>query len=736
MKEGALMRYIGPTEEVRQSFHQGTNRRAYEMLGAHPVEQDGKEFWHFAVWAPNARAVSLIGEFNYWNREATPMAKQHDGTWEVRLPAETFDVSSDPQRYCFPEAAERLKTYKYCVCDCDGVWHDKSDPYGFAMQMRPNTGSKICDLTKYEWHDAEWMEKRRTRDVFHTPMNIYELHLGSWKRRADGTFMSYGEIADELIPYILDMNYTHVEFLPVMEHPLDMSWGYQVSGYYAATSRYGKPHELMNLIDRLHQAGIGVIIDWVPAHFPKDEPGLRRFDGTACYEHPDPRRGDMPQWGTHVFDFARGEVKSFLMSNACFWLDWYHADGLRVDAVSSMLYYDFCREPGQWIPNQYGGNENLDAIDFLRNLNIVVGRDFPGAMMIAEESHAFPMVTKPVYLGGLGFHFKWNMGWMNDMLAYIEKDPVYRKYHHNKLTFSLMYAFNDNFVLPFSHDEVVHGKHSMLDKQPGDLWKKFAGLRMLYGYTMAHPGKKLLFMGGEFGHFIEWKFDDQLDWFLLEYERHPEVQKCVRRLNEIYRDNPCFYEIDDSWDGFQWIQANDSDHSITAFTRTDKKGKSILAVTNFTPTFYPEYRIGLPYGGTLTEFFNTDSAEYGGSNQFNRWPIKAEEVQMQDFPFSCNICVPPMATVYFEYDKIIPPPEKKKRARKVAATGHAAKAPEVIEAPVEEKPKRTRKKAETPAEAAPADKPKRTRKKAEAPAEAAPADKPKRTRKKKDEPAS
>ena len=362
------MRYIGPTEEVRQSFHQGTNRRAYEMLGAHPVEQDGKEFWHFAVWAPNARAVSLIGEFNYWNREATPMVKQHDGTWEIRIPAEAFDVASDPQRFNFPEAAERLITYKYAVCDIDGNWHDKSDPYGFAMQMRPNTGSKLCDLTKYEWHDGEWMEARKSRDMFRTPMNIYELHLGSWRRHEDGTFMSYLEIADQLIPYILDMNYTHVEFLPVMEHPLDMSWGYQVSGYYAATSRYGKPHELMALIDRLHQAGIGVIIDWVPAHFPKDEPGLRRFDGTACYEHPDPRRGDMPQWGTHVFDFARGEVKSFLMSNACFWLEWYHADGLRVDAVSSMLYYDFCREPGQWIPNQYGGHENLDAIDFLRHL--------------------------------------------------------------------------------------------------------------------------------------------------------------------------------------------------------------------------------------------------------------------------------------------------------------------------------------------------------------------------------
>ncbi len=756
------MRYNGPSAEVREAFHQGTNRRAYEMLGAHPVEQEGKQLWHFAVWAPHARAVSLIGEFNDWNRDATPMVKQFDGTWEVRVPAERFNPASNPEKYNYPEAAERLTTYKYCVCDCDGKWRDKADPYGFAMENRPNTGSRIFDMATYQWKDAEWMEKRKTRDPFRSPMNIYELHLGSWKRRADGTFMNYLEIADELVPYIQDMGYTHVEFLPVMEHPLDMSWGYQVSGYYAATARFGDPDELMELIDRLHQAGIGVIIDWVPAHFPKDDIGLRRFDGTACYEHPDPRRGDMPQWGTHVFDFARGEVRSFLLSNACFWLEYYHADGLRVDAVSSMLYYDFCREPGEWIPNQYGGRENLDAISFLQLLNTTVGADFPGAITVAEESSAFPMVTHPTYLGGLGFHFKWNMGWMNDMLSYIEKDPIYRKWHHNKLTFSLMYAFYENYVLPFSHDEVVHGKHSMLDKQPGDLWKKFAGLRMLYGYTMAHPGKKLLFMGGEFGHFIEWKFDDQLDWFLLAYEGHPQVQKCVRRLNEIYRTMPAFYEADDGWDGFQWIQANDSDHSITAFTRTDKSGKSILAVTNFTPTFYPQYRIGLPYGGTLTEFFNTDSAEFGGSNQYNAFPIQAVEEQMQEHPFSCDICVPPMSTVYFEYDKIIPPPAKPKRTRRKIDSGHGAAAPDALEAPlvkpkrtrkkaepaaeaaietvaapVEEKPKRTRKKAEPKAEAAAEEKPvKKTRAKkaAEAPAgEEAPAEKPKRTRKKKAE---
>ena len=418
----------------------------------------------------------------------------------------------------------------------------------------------------------------------------------------------------------------------------------------------------MALIDALHQAGIGVLLDWVPAHFPRDAMGLRRFDGTPCYEHPDPRRGDMPQWGTHMFDYARGEVNSFMLSNACFWLEWYHADGLRVDAVTSMLMYDFCREPGQWLPNKYGGHENLDAIAFLRRMNETVYRDFPGVMMVAEESSAYPMVTRPIYLGGLGFGFKWNMGWMNDMLAYIKLDPVYRKYHHDKLTFSLMYAFSENYILPFSHDEVVHGKHSMLDKQPGDLWKKFAGLRALYGYTMAHPGKKLLFMGGEFGHFIEWKYDDQLDWFLLLYENHPQVQQCCKRLNEIYRTTPALYQIDDSWDGFQWIQANDSDNSIVAFLRTDKRGNSLLCVTNFTPVFHPQYRIGLPQMGTLTECFNTDRKEYGGSNQYNNWAIRTEEERLQDFQYSCDICVPPLATVYFTYQRD-PLPEKAKKAR-------------------------------------------------------------------------
>ena len=647
------MRYVAPTSSIRESFHQGENRRAYEMLGAHPVVQNGQEMWHFALWAPNAQRVSLVGEFCRWDKAACPMTKQFDGTWEVRLPAATFDVASDPARYNYENAAEKLLTYKYAIQGPDGMWHEKADPYGFRMQLRPNTASMLCDLSGYAWGDADWMAQRAARDAYHAPMNIYEVHLGSWKLHKDKTMLSYDELGDELIPYVLDMGYTHVEFLPVMEHPFDGSWGYQVTGYFAATSRFGEPKGLMRLIDRFHQAGIGVILDWVPAHFPRDEIGLRRFDGTCCYEHPDARRGEMPQWGTCMFDFARGEVRSFLLSSACFWLDWFHADGLRVDAVSALLYYDFCREPGQWLPNPYGGRENLDAIAFLRKMNATVYHDFPGAMTIAEESSAFPMVTKPAYMGGLGFGFKWNMGWMNDMLAYIKLDPVYRKWHHDKLTFSLFYAFSENFILPFSHDEVVHGKHSMLDKQPGDLWQKFAGLRALYGYTMAHPGKKLLFMGGEFGHFIEWKDDDQLDWFLLLYERHPELQKCVRRLNHLYRETPALWQVDDGWDGFQWSCANDNDNSVAAFIRTDRAGNALLCVTNFTPVFHPVYKVGLPLGGTLEEIFNTDRKEWGGSNQYNAYVLHAKAEKWNDLPYSCDICVPPLATVYFRYDKLM-----------------------------------------------------------------------------------
>ncbi|MGI6725737.1 MAG: 1,4-alpha-glucan branching protein GlgB [Christensenellales bacterium] len=651
------LRYLPPDDAHRQRFHQGTDRYAYRFFGAHPVWQD-VDCWHFTVWAPNAQAVSLTGEFCFWDYERHPMTKQHDGTWEIRLPDIYFTPEIDPTCFHYAGAEEKLRTYKYAIKGVDGQWTLKADPYAFAGELRPNTASLLYDMDGYAWGDGEWMEARKTFVPYTSPVNIYELHLASWRRGENGQMLTYDEIADQLIPYIQEMGYTHVELLPVMEHPLDMSWGYQVTGYFAATARHGKPKELMSFIDRMHQAGIGVILDWVPAHFPRDEIGLRRFDGTPCYEHADIRRAEMPQWGTMMFDFARGEVRSFLLSNACFWLEYFHADGLRVDAVSSMLYHDFAREDN-YLPNRHGGRENLDAIAFMQHLNTVVYRDFPGVMMIAEESSAYPMVTHPVDKGGLGFGFKWNMGWMNDMLSYIKLDPVYRRWHHDKLTFSLFYAFNENFILPFSHDEVVHGKRSMLDKQPGDLWQKFAGLRALYGYTMAHPGKKLLFMGGEFGQFIEWKFDGQLDWFLMVYERHPDLCRCVRTLNHFYREHAAFWQIDNSWDGFLWLTPDDKERSIVVFMRMDLEGKAVICMTNFTSAFYPIFRFGLPGPGTVTECFNTDLKEFGGSNQYNALSVRAEKELCNGLPWSVQVCVPPLATVYFHYQRE-PEPAKTK----------------------------------------------------------------------------
>ncbi len=631
------MNYNPPSSMQREQFHSGKDRYAYQMLGAHIVQSEKGKLWHFAVWAPNAKNVSVVGYFNQWNTQANRMQKQYDGIWEVRIP--------------FSQMGEGYG-YKYAIEDNNGNILFKADPYAFYTELRPNTVSLTYDLDGFSWKDSKWLQKRSTFNPYVSPINIYELHLGSWKRHEDGSFFTYKELCKELVPYVKQMGYTHVEFLPVMEHPLDMSWGYQVTGFYSATARFGEPKDLMALIDAFHRANIGVIIDWVPAHFPRDEFGLRRFDGTALYEHPDPRRGDMKLWGTHMFDLARGEVCSFLLSNACFWFDYFHVDGIRCDAISSMLYYDFCRENGEWLPNPYGGRENLDAVAFLRHLNEVVYRDFAGIMMIAEESSAYPMVTKPAYMGGLGFGFKWNMGWMNDVLSYIKLDPVYRKYHHDKLTFSLFYAFSENYILPFSHDEVVHGKCSMLDKNPGDLWNKFAGLRALYGYTMAHPGKKLLFMGSEFAHFIEWKFDDQLDWFLLVYDKHPQFQQYVKDLNHFYKKHKAFYEVEDSWNGFQWITANDTDNSVLAFTRTDKKGNSIVIVANFTPVFHPVYRIGLPQAGKITEVFNSDLEVYAGSNQYNAFVLQAQKEMCNGLPYSVDICVPPLSCIYFKYERI------------------------------------------------------------------------------------
>jgi 1,4-alpha-glucan branching enzyme len=652
------LRYNPPTDRQRELYHQGLNRRSYEMLGAHPCEENGVRHWHFCMWAPNAKHVALVGDFDHWDKSRHPMQKQYDGTWELRL---------DESELWQNTPAGGQPAYKYAVWGQDDVWRMKADPYGMFSELRPNMGSRLYELDGYAWGDAAWLARRATYNPYQSPVNIYEVHIGSWRRHEGGAYLNYEELADQLIPYVLEMGYTHVELMPVMEHPLDMSWGYQVTGFYAPTSRYGTPRQLMALIDRCHQAGLGVILDWVPAHFPRDEAGLYKLDGTHLYSHPDPRRGEIAQWGTMLFDFARGEVCSYLLSNACFWLETYHADGLRVDAVSSLLYFDFCKESGQWLPNRYGGRENLEAIAFLRRLNETVYHDFTGVMMIAEESSAYPMVTAPTYLGGLGFGFKWNMGWMNDILFYIKKDTVHRRYHHDKLTFSLFYAFSENYILPFSHDEVVHGKHSMLDKNPGDLWQKFAGLRALYGYTMAHPGKKLLFMGGEFAHFIEWKYNDQLDWFLLTYDRHPQVQACVKALNRLYAVTPALYEVDTGWAGFTWIIPNDTDNSVLAFLRTDAHGGSVLCVTNFTPVFHPVYRVGLPLGGTLTEVLNTDRAEFGGSNQYNAYVIAARPEGYNGFAYSADICVPPLSCCYFTYAKVYPAPPNRRRARTLAA---------------------------------------------------------------------
>ena len=646
------MWYNPPDGVRRESFHQGVCFDAYNFLGAHPVEENGELKWHFSVWAPNARRVSLIGEFCGWNRDAYPMVKQYDGIWELRLPDRLFTPESDPARFSFPEASERLRAYKYAIECADGEWHYRADPYAFESELRPNNASKMRSLEGYRWGDGEWMERRAQRDPCRSPMNIYELHLGTWRQGENGRMLNYTEIADQLVPYVQDMGYTHVELLPVMEHPFDGSWGYQVTGYYAPTSRFGTPDQFRSLVDRLHQAGIGVILDWVPAHFPKDEVGLRRFDGTPCYEHADERRSEMPQWGTTLFDYARGEVSSFLLSNAVYWLKEYHADGLRCDAVSCMLYLDFGRGPGYWLPNQYGGRENLDAIAFLRRMNETVYRECPGAITVAEESTAFPKVTHPTREDGLGFGFKWNMGWMNDILSYIALDPIYRKYHHDKITFSMMYAFSEHYVLPFSHDEVVHGKHSMLDKQPGDHWRKFAGLRALYGYYMAHPGKKLLFMGGEFGEFVEWRDAEQLDWMLLDYENHARLQRYVKALNHLYREEPALHSVDDSWDGFQWLNVNDADRSIVAFLRMDGQGNAVAAVTNFTPQPYGEYRVALPFPCELTEILNSDREEFAGSNQYNPGPIRSENAPYNDLPCSATVCVPPLATVYYRVRRI------------------------------------------------------------------------------------
>lgn len=616
-------------------FREGSHYRIYDKLGAHVVTVNGVTGTFFAVWAPNARSVSVIGDFNGWNRDATPLRWRTDGCgiWEG-----------------FVAGVAQGTIYKYFIVSHNGGQElQKQDPYGFFAEVPPKSASMVWDLA-YEWQDSEWMKQRARRNSVDAPMSIYEVHLGSWQRKIEegNRSLTYREMAVSLVNYVKEMGFTHVEFLPVMEHPLFASWGYQVVGYFAAGSRFGTPQDLMFLIDQLHQNGIGVILDWVPSHFPVDGHGLMNFDGTHLFEHADPRQGFHPDWGTAIFNYGRNEIRDFLIANALFWLDKYHADGLRVDAVASMLYLDYSRRDGEWIANQWGGKENVEAIDFMRCLNATVYSQFPDIQMIAEESTSWGGVSHPTHTGGLGFGMKWNMGWMHDTLSYFSKDPVYRKYHHNELTFSQLYAYTENFLLPLSHDEVVHGKGSLLGRMPGDEWQKFANLRAMFGYFYAHSGKKLLFMGGEFGQFNEWYHETSLDWHLLQYPAHQGMKRWVSDLNHFYRSTPALYELDSTWQGFEWIDCHDYEKSILAFIRRDKNGGCVAVICNFTPMPHYGYRVGVPYGGMWREALNSDAAEYGGSGTGNAGRVMASDEGSHWRPHSLTVTVPPLGVVMFQ----------------------------------------------------------------------------------------
>jgi len=618
---------------------EGTHYQKYEKMGAHLAVIEGVAGVQFGLWAPNAMRASVVGDFNQWDGRTHPMRNRGpSGVWELFVPG-------------LDEGA----IYKYEIRPpSGGLPLLKSDPYGFRCELRPNTGSIVARLDRHVWNDRGWMEYRARNDWLASPVSVYEMHLGSWRRVVDegGRWLTYAESAEQLITYLKQMGYTHVELLPVMEHPFDGSWGYQTLGYFAATSRFGAPEDFMYFVDRLHQAGIGVILDWTPAHFPSDGHGLAEFDGTHLFEHADPRQGRHPDWGTLVFNYGRNEVQNFLISNALFWIDKYHIDGLRVDAVASMLYLDYSRREGEWVPNEFGGRENLAAIAFLKRLNEVVYARHPGVLTIAEESTSWPMVTRPTYLGGLGFSLKWNMGWMNDTLSYFEQEPVHRKYHHNRMTFSMLYAFTENFVLPFSHDEVVHGKSSLINKMPGDLWQQFANLRLLYAYMFAHPGKKLMFMGGEFGQREEWDNEKSIEWNLLEYVPHRGLQTLTMDLNAVYRNEPALYEVDFDWHGFEWLDCNDADASVLSFVRRAKNPENFLVVVaNCTPVLREDYRVGVPEGGFYQEIMNTDAERYDGTNVGNLGGVHAEPVPWNNHLYSINLRLPPLGAIFLKYHR-------------------------------------------------------------------------------------